>query len=249
MKNLTRSLLALLVLPLTFAAAAADDAPLKIALYSGSTEYKSNDSLAALKTLLESKYRCTCTLNIVDDKGTQLTGADDLQAADVAVFFTRRVKLAPDQVDRVKRFVASGKGVVGIRTASHGFQTWLAFDPEILGGSYNNHYGKDESADVSLNDAAKSHPVLAGVTPFTTTAKLYKNPRLADDVTLLLRAKNASGNTEPVAWTRDPKPNVHGRVFYTSLGDPNDFANPTFQQLLLHAVVWTANKPVAKKDN
>ena len=249
MKHLTRCLVALLLLaPLTFTAAAADDAPLKVALFSGSTEYKSNDSLAKLKELLESKYRCAVTLNLVDDKGTQLTGAESLETADVAVFFTRRVKLADDQLDKVRKFVAGGKGVVGVRTASHGFQTWLAFDPEILGGSYGNHYKVDEPADVTPNDAAKPHPVLAGITPFTTTGKLYKNPRLADDVTLLLRARNASGNTEPVAWIREPRAGAHGRVFYTSLGDSKDFANPTFQQLLLNAIAWTANKPVTKKN-
>ena len=71
MKHLTRCLAAVIVASLTFTAAAADEAPLKIALFSGSTEYKSNDSLAALKTLLESKYRCTCTLNLVDVTGEQ----------------------------------------------------------------------------------------------------------------------------------------------------------------------------------
>jgi len=39
-------------------------------------------------------------MNLVDDKGTQLTGAKSLETADVAVFFTRRVSLAPDQLER-----------------------------------------------------------------------------------------------------------------------------------------------------
>lgn len=246
MKTLTLSLILLLIPTLTRAAADAPT-PLNVALFSGSAEYKSNDTLAALKSLLESKYNCTCTLNLVDDKGTQLTGAKSLETADVAVFFTRRVSLAPDQLDLVRKFVASGRGVVGIRTASHGFQTWLGFDAEVLGGSYNNHYNKDEPTDVTLNDKAKDHSVLAGIQPFTTTAKLYKNPTLAPDATVLLRAKNASGNTEPVAWARDPQAGKHGRVFYTSLGDPKDFANPTFQHLLLNAITWTSAKPVEKK--
>jgi type 1 glutamine amidotransferase len=86
-----------------------------------------------------------------------------------------------------------------------------------------------------------------GVRNFTTTAKLYKNPNLAPDATVLLRAKNASANVEPVAWVREPKEGKHGRVFYTSLGDPKDFANPTFQQLLVNAVAWTSGKTTAKK--
>jgi type 1 glutamine amidotransferase len=246
MKNLILSFVLCLIPALAPAAEAPPAKPLNVALFSGSAEYKSDDSLAALKTLLESKLHCTCTLNIVNDKGTQLTGAKSLETADVAVFFTRRVKLADDQLDLVRKFVASGKGVVGIRTASHGFQTWLAFDKEILGGSYGNHYNKDEPADVTVEEKVKDHPVLAGVANFTTTAKLYKNPTLAPDATVLLRARNASGNTEPVAWTRDPQPGKHGRVFYTSLGDPKDFANPTFQRLLLNAVTWTGGKAAAK---
>src|SRR5436305_11610077 len=91
-------LASLLLAPLTLAAdkpAAANAAPpLDVALFSGSAEYKSNDTLAALKKLLESTYHCTCTLNLVDDKGTQLTGSESLDTADVAVFFTRRVNLA-----------------------------------------------------------------------------------------------------------------------------------------------------------
>src|SRR5215218_2972439 len=110
---------------------AADAPPIKVAMYSGSAEYKSTESLTALKKLLEEKHNCQVTLSVVEEKGTTLNGIESLDAADVAVFFTRRVKLADDQLDRIKKFIAAGKGVVGIRTASHGFQTWLKFDPDV----------------------------------------------------------------------------------------------------------------------
>lgn len=224
----------------------ADDAPppakqIKVSMFSGSSEYQSNDSLAALKKLLEDKYACQCTLNVVEEKGKDLTGVDQLESADVAVFFTRRVNVADDQLAKVKNFIAAGKGVVGVRTASHGFQTWLEFDPQVLGGSYGNHYGKDATAEVSIDDKAKSHPVLAGVKPFTTTGKLYKNPKLAEDVTLLLTARTAA-YSEPVAWARDAKPNERGRVFYTSLGTPEDFKNEDFLKMLANAIRWTAKQ-------
>jgi type 1 glutamine amidotransferase len=223
---------------------AADPAPaatLKVVMFSGSSEYNSNDSLTAFKKILEEKHHCQCTVNVVEEKGTQLTGIEGLDTADVAVFFTRRVSLSPDQIEKVKKFIASGKGVVGIRTASHGFQTWLGFDPEILGGSYNNHYGNDAPADVMLEEKGKDHPILASVKPFTTTGKLYKNPKIADDATILLRAKTPD-YAEPVAWSRDTRPNERGRVFYTSLGTPKDFEIAEFQQLLTNAVFWTASK-------
>jgi type 1 glutamine amidotransferase len=128
---------------------------------------------------------------------------------------------------------------VGVRTASHGFQTWLKFDPEVLGGSYNNHYGKDLPAEVTIDEKGKDHPVLAGVKPFTTTGKLYKNATIAPDATVLLRAKTAEYG-EPVAWARDAKAGERGRVFYTSLGTPEDFKDPQFIALLANAVKWAA---------
>lgn len=245
MRTLAAPLLCSLLLASTIgfsAAAGADDHPLNVVMFSGSSEYKSDETLAAFKKLLEEKHGCTCTLNVVPEKGDKLPGIEGLESADVAIFFTRRVKLSDDQVAKVKKYVASGKGVVGVRTASHGFQTWLEFDPQVLGGSYGNHYGKDEEAQVTPNDKAKDHPILKGVTAFTTDGKLYKNPKLADDATLLLSAKTPTA-AEPVAWCRDAKPGERGRVFYTSLGVPKDFENPQFQQLLVNAVRWAGSKP------
>jgi type 1 glutamine amidotransferase len=237
------ALFLLLCLPVLVMAADVPAArPLKVVMFSGSSEYKSNDTLANLKKLLEDKYHCDCVLNIVEDKGTALTGVDALETADVGIFFTRRIAVAEPDLAKVKKFIARGGGVVGIRTASHGFQTWLKFDPEVLGGSYNNHYGKDVPAEVTIEAKNRDHPVLAGLKDFSTTSKLYKNPHLAEDVKVLLRAKTADYG-EPVAWVRDAKAGARGRVFYTSLGAPTDFENPQFQQMLLNAVQWTAAKP------
>jgi type 1 glutamine amidotransferase len=34
-----------------------------------------------------------------------------------------------------------------------------------------------------------------------------------------------------------------GWSFYTSLGHPDDFANPAFRRLLANAIRWTASQP------
>lgn len=221
--------------------AAAADRPMRVAMYSGSAEYKSKDSLDSFAKLLTKNYNCQCTVYEVEEKGTTLNGIEGLETADVVIFFTRRVKLSDDQLDKVRKFVASGKGIVGVRTASHGFQTWLEFDPQVIGGSYNNHYGKEMLAQVSINPKAKEHPILSGVAAFTTKGKLYKNPKLAEDVTLLLSAKTGDYQ-EPVAWVRESKPGERGRVFYTSLGTEDDFKDANFQRLLTNAVQWANEK-------
>lgn len=219
-------------------AADAAKRPLKVAMYSGSAEYRSAESLAELKEHLEEQYGAACSLHVVDEKGTELSGIEDLEDCDVAIIFTRRLKLDDAQVVKLKRYCDAGKPIVGIRTASHAFQTWLEFDRDVLGGNYKGHFGKDTPATV--NPVAEDHPVLKVVEPFTTTGKLYKNPDLAADVTRLLTATTADA-TEPVAWVRQHK---GGRVFYTSLGTPDDFENADFRRLLVNAIFWTAKRDV-----
>jgi type 1 glutamine amidotransferase len=42
---------------------------------------------------------------------------------------------------------------------------------------------------------------------------------------------------------------VHGggRVFYTSLGGPDDFKNESFRRLVVNAIFWTAKRNVEAK--
>lgn len=242
-------LFALLLSPAALVRAGADESaaasaePLHVLMLSGSAEYKSALTLPVLKERLEKHYHVRCTIHQVGAKNDALPAPDRLESCDVLVIYVKRMKLPEDQLKLVKRYVAAGKPIVAIRTASHAFQTWPEFDKAILGGSYGGHYN-DRPAQVALPDKSPGHPVLAGVKPFPTNGKLYKNPRLADDATVLLTA-NTDEYVEPVAWTR-----VHdgARVFYTSLGVAEDFTNENFLRLLTNAVLWTADRPVQRRS-
>jgi type 1 glutamine amidotransferase len=129
-----------------------------------------------------------------------------------------------------------------LRTASHAFQKWLELDHLVLGGDYQGHYGSGQMTKISIARGAAEHPILKDVEPFETPSKLYKNPKIADDTSLLLTG-TIPEHTEPVAWTRK---NRGGRVFYTSLGGPDDFQMTVFQTMLVNAIFWTAErKPVS----
>jgi type 1 glutamine amidotransferase len=217
-------------------------APLAVCLISGSREYKSEESLIEFQKTIEGRYGMKCSRAFGKDGGKGLPGLEALDQADVAVLFTRRVTLSDEELARLKAFCAAGKGVVGIRTASHGIQNWPAMDAELLGGNYKGHYG-DAPAQIAIDEKAKDHPVLAGVKPFATTGKLYKNPALAPDATRLLTAAT-DRNKEPVAWARERTPG--GRVVYTSLGVPADFKDEQFVRLLVNAIHWTARREPPK---
>jgi putative heme-binding domain-containing protein len=208
---------------------------LKVCLVSGSFEYKSDDSLAVFQKYLEANFPVECTLvSAKTEKDQDLPGLEHLEKCDAAIFFTRRLQLHGAALDKVRAFVKSGKPIVGIRTASHGFQNWLAMDKEVFGGDYKNHFGQKIECEVTVEPKAKDHPVLRGVGGFKTTGGLYKNPAVASDVTVLLRGTIPQAS-EPVAWVREKDGR---RVFYTSLGTPDDFKDPNFTRLLINGLAW-----------
>ncbi len=225
------------------AAAAQTQAPLKVLLISGSLEYESDASLTALQEHLEKYYQVVCT-RAFRKTDEEIPGLEGLETCDVALLFTRRLKISGAALDLVKKYCATGKPLVGVRTASHAFQTWLDLDKEVFGGSYSNHYGKGAECRLTFTPTAKGHPLMEGVSPFITKAGLYKNPSNAADTETLMIG-TADGKTEPMAWTR-----VHngGRVFYTSLGAQEDFKEAGFIRLLVNALHWTAKRTPERKQ-
>jgi type 1 glutamine amidotransferase len=208
-----------------------------VCLVSGSLEYESDASLAKFQEYLEKHYpvKCSRAFRKTDE---DLPGLENLETCDVMVLFTRRLKIQGEQLERVKKYCQSGKPIVGIRTASHAFQNWLALDKEVLGGNYQGHYKAGPVAQIELVREVSNHPVLKGVKPFQSAGSLYKNTGLASDVTVLLTG-TIPGHTEPVAWARTHN---RGRVFYTSLGEQKDFDQPSFRRLVVNALFWTTHR-------
>ena len=233
---------AVIGLPLTVASGGETQKLLRVCFISGSAEYESDKSLPILQKYLESKHKTVSTWAIAkSDK--DLPGLENLDKCDVAVLFTRRLKLEGDQLERIKKYCTSGKALVGIRTASHGIQTWLDLDQEVFGGNYKNHYPKGPLCGVNLTEVKKERPILDGVKPFKSKASLYRNTGLAKDVDILLTG-SIPGHTEPIAWTRSYK---GGRIFYTSLGDQKDFEEESFLRLMTNAILWAADRAPRKK--
>lgn len=183
-----------------------------------------------------------------------------LRDADLLIVFVRRATLPKPQVDAIRAHLSAGKPLLGIRTANHGFVpprsspikdpkrvAWPEFTPEVLGGQNTGYETKGMPYAVSLHPRApRNSPLLAGVNPNRIRGykSLYKVLPLGKDATpLLLGAAPGHPPAQPIAWTRR-----HGekraRVFYTSLGAPQDMQQPDVRRLLVNAVNWTlAGKP------
>lgn len=214
----------------------AAEKPLKLCLLSGCPTYHSEKSLPPFQEWLEKNYPVQCTR--LTREGDKFPDLAPLADCDVAFVFFKRTNLAGEQLETFQKHVRSGKPIVAVRTASHAVQTWLAFDKEILGGNYQGHYEAEPKTMIEVTDAGKAHPILKGVTLTTAPGPLYKNAGHAEDITILLTGSNP-GRVEPLAWTREVS---GGRVFYTSLGNVETFADDEFRTMLANAIFWAAKR-------
>ncbi len=217
---------------------------LKVCLVSGSAEYRSDISLPKFKTYLEDRYNAECTL--LQARGfEELPGLEALEDCDVALFFTRRLTIDGEPLERVKQYCESGRPIVALRTASHGFQNYLEFDHEILGGNYNGHYGNGPTQNVTILSEVKDHITLNGVTGrIASRYSLYKTAPLAENCRVLMTGSIPGEEEQPVTWTRV----LNGqRIFYTQLGGVEDFENALFCRMLANALFWAAEKEMKIK--
>jgi len=206
---------------------------MNLVMISGSFEYDSDRTLTIFKDYLKKNHEVESNLISYQDRDDHLSLAA-IEDADVLLVHTQRLNESGVELERFKQYCEQGRPIVGVRTASHAYQNWLDFDRQVLGGNYNHHYGHGPKTRVEIEEQAVDHEILRGVTSFESDSHLYRNTPIADD-TFLLMTGYSEDHVEPVAWTRTHK---GGRVFYTSLGDQTDFANPVFLRMLAQAVLW-----------
>jgi type 1 glutamine amidotransferase len=206
------------------------------------------------KTLPVFAAACLKDFHVVIVTGSKERGStafENLSAiarADVLFVSVHRRSPPRAQLEAIRRYVASGKPVVGIRTACHAFllkdqkvaagnAEWPEWDAEVIGGSYTGHHGKGPTSQIVA--AAPDHAILRGVkVPFQSGAWLYKVSPLRVGAQPLLIGTIPGRPSEPVAWTFTRQDG--GRTFYTSLGLPSDFQNPAFTQLLRNGILWAS---------
>lgn len=219
----------------------------QISIVMSEPEYKTDASLTHFaRTELGREFQISLIYGDAKD-GNLLPGLDSLRQADLLLLSVRRRTLTPQQLQLFRDFIAAGKPVVGIRTASHPFHLrnqpppegradWPGFDLEVNGGRYSNHHGAGPQTIIQLAAAAAADdPFLTGVdlTQLVGQGSLYQVSPLAESARPLLTGSIPDRPAEPVAWVNTRADG--GRTFYTSLGHTGDFAQPAFRRLLLNA--------------
>ena len=128
----------------------------------------------------------------------------------------------------------------------------------VLGQIYCGHHAPETGTAVEIVAEQREHPILRGVKPFVCRSWLYKTEPFEPKVTLLLRGRSVDAKQiatsrparimepHPVAWLWSYKTTSgkQTRVFYTSLGHPEDFQAPSFRRLAVNAILHLLGRPV-----
>jgi type 1 glutamine amidotransferase len=254
-----------------------------IVLVAADQEYRSEQSMPMLAKILSKRHGFDCTVlfslnekNLVDptqkirwqDKSVQhrIPGLQHLQNADLLILFSRLITLPHEQIQHVIRYLDSGKPVIGIRTANHGFLESfpyrkdgknVRFGEDVLGGSFRSHHGNwhaDSTRGIPV-DGMQDHPILRGVSDIWGPSDVYRTypegQSLPDGCQALVLGQPLLGRSSgdgvnpkkiplPVAWTKNWTGNSGktARVFHVTMGSAKDYQNPGLRRLTTNAVYW-----------
>ena len=253
-----------------------------IILIAAEQEYRSEYSMPMLARLLAKHHGFHCTVlfslnkdNDVDptqkirweDKTVthNIPGLEHLAKCDLVIMFSRLLSLPPEQLQHIYDYLDSGKPLIGIRTANHGFIEFdyrqdgkkIDFGEGVLGGSFRNHHGRwhQDSTRGLIVEQNKEHPVLKGVKDIWGPSDVYRTYKeggslpegclpLVNGQPLMGRKHDDAVNAEliplPVAWVKTWTGNSgkSSRVFHSTMGSAQDFQSAGLRRLVVNAAYW-----------
>ncbi len=263
-----------------------------IVLIAADQEYRSEYSMPMLARLLAKHHGFHCTVlfslnkdNDVDptqkirweDKTVthNIPGLEHLEKCDLVILFSRLISLPPEQLKHIYNYLDSGKPIIGIRTANHGFIGFdyqkegkkIDFGEAVLGGSFRNHHGRwqQDSTRGIIVEQNKAHPVLKGVKDIWGTSDVYRTYKeggglpegclpLVDGQPLKGRKHDDEVNSElmplPVAWVKTWTGNAGhtARVFHVTMGSAQDFQSEGLRRLTVNATYWCLQMEAALEE-
>jgi len=203
-------------------------------------------SRAVLKQLGEASraFRVTATEDV-----SAFTAENLRHYAAVMFFTTGELPMTAAQKAALLAFIRSGRGFLGVHSATDTFYMWPEYR-KLIGGYFNEHPWHQK---VTVDVADPTSPLVGFLAPsFAVNDEIYQIRDLdAPTSHILLRLDPASVDLDapnvhrqdygwPLAWTRSYG---RGRVFYTALGHEEAvWRDPRYQQMLTNAILWTMRK-------
>jgi uncharacterized protein len=166
--------------------------------------------------------------------------------AAVMFYTTGELPMSDAQKAALLDFVRSGRGFLGVHSATDTFYEWPDYR-ELIGGYFDGHPWH-QNVRIKVADPASSLVSFLG-RPFEITDEIYQIRDFDEHGShVLLRLDETSVDLSrdgvhrrsydwPLAWTRSYG---RGRVFYTALGHEQAvWRDARYQRLLLNAMRWS----------
>lgn len=258
-----------------------------IVLIAADQEYRSEQSMPMLAKILSTHHGFDCTvlfgvnekgevdptMPVYPEKGNEasfkehhIPGLEHLASADLVIFFTRLLTLPMAERELIVKYVDSGKPIIALRTANHGFRGELPYKingrqvkwgEDVLGGTFLSHHGRwhaDSTRGVIAEDQ-KSHPILTGVSDIWGNSDVYRTYKegaslpagctaLVWGQPLMGRLHDDAPNTKleplPVAWIKNWRTSHEqdARVFHSTMGSGTDLQSAGLRRLIINAAYW-----------
>jgi type 1 glutamine amidotransferase len=161
-----------------------------------------------------------------------------LKKVDCIIFANTTGDLPLPEKEALTDFVSSGKGFVGMHSASDTFHGWQPYI-EMLGGEFQTH---NEQVHIDAINQDEEHPAMRHLGPvFGVFDEIYiiKNfdrTRMHGLLSLDRHPNTGIPGDYPVAWCKQVG---KGRVFYTSLGHREDvWLSEAYQEHILGGIKW-----------
>ena len=211
-----------------------------------------HDVLPLSQEVLKGLGETSAAFTVTATEDLSALAPESLRGYGAVVFYTTgELPMNEEEKAAFLDFVRSGRGFVGLHSATDTFYQWRDY-LDVIGGYFNDHPWH-QKVTVTVDDPAS--PLVAFLGPsFEISDEIYQISDFdARGSHVLLRLDPASvdltkGNVRPrfygwpLAWTRSYG---EGRVFYTALGhDAAVWRDPRYQRILLNAVLWTLRKPL-----
>jgi hypothetical protein len=274
-----------------------------IVLLAGDEEYRSEEALPQLAKILAVRHGFKCTVvfsinpktgEIDPNTGDNQPGIEALNSADACIMLLRFRHWPDAQMKHFVDYYLAGKPIIALRTSTHAFsygkdsksdylkyhwqsRDWPGgFGKQVLGETWVSHWGvhKKEATLGVIEDSAKNHPLLRGVTDIFGDTDVYEAAP-PSDATVLVRGrvlkgmkaddaaadyskKTAKGAQQgvndpmmPVVWTRNyaNEAGKTNRILTTTLGSATDLQSEGFRRLLVNATFWAAGLETPAKAN
>jgi len=160
-------------------------------------------------------------------------GIDDPTDYDCIVLLGWPAASSRERIKRIELYCRGGGSLVALRAMHAEIPGWSNFTEEVFGGRQLD-CRECRLLEVERSQSAWHHPVVKDVESMIAEGDVYDGPRFSPDTTVLLTA-NVRQRDLPVAWAARHE---GGRVVCTTLGQDDDFREPSFLRLIRSAVRW-----------